>query len=66
MPIIRTNKNSNYSVISNQYLKNKLLSLEAKGLMSIMLSLPDDWSFSTRGLCILSNQKIGKVNKCLN
>ena len=50
MPIIRVEKNKNYTTMSNYHLKDKNLSLKAKGLMSLMLSLPEDWDYSVLGL----------------
>ena len=50
MPIYRAEKNKDYTIMSNAHLKDTRLSLKAKGLLSYMLSLPDDWKFSTRGL----------------
>ena len=50
MPIYRAEKNKDYTIMSNAHLKDGRLSLKAKGLLSYMLSLPDDWKFSTRGL----------------
>lgn len=57
MPTIRVNKTENYSVISNIHLKDKTLSLKAKGLLSIMLSLPDDWDYSVAGLVSICSDK---------
>lgn len=53
--IMRTEKNKNYTVMGNYHLRDKELSLKAKGLLSIMLSLPDGWNFSTQGLAMLSS-----------
>ena len=50
MAIIRVIKNDNYSVISNYHLQDKNLSYKAKGLLSYMLSLPDSWNYSIKGL----------------
>lgn len=50
MSIFRVNKNVNYTVMSNHHLQDKRLSLKAKGLLSYMLSLPDDWDYSLKGL----------------
>ena len=50
MSIIRVNKTRDYTVMSNTHLKDKSLSLKAKGLLSLMLSLPDDWNYSINGL----------------
>lgn len=52
--VFRVNKNKDYTVISNCHLKDKRLSLKAKGLLSLMLSLPDDWDYSINGLVSLS------------
>ena len=53
--IMRTEKNKNYTVKGNYHLRDKELSLKAKGLLSIMLSLPEGWNFSTNGLTTLSS-----------
>lgn len=50
MAVIRVNKTKDYTVMSNTHLKDKNLSLKAKGLLSIMLSLPDGWNYSIDGL----------------
>ena len=52
MSTFRVNKNVNYTVMSNYHLQDKKLSLKAKGLLSYMLSLPDDWDYSLKGLTI--------------
>lgn len=52
MSIFRIEKTKNYTVMSNHHLRDKTLSLKAKGLLSYMLSQPDDWDFSLRGLCL--------------
>ena len=49
MSTFRVNKNVNYTVMSNHHLQDKRLSLKAKGLLSYMLSLPDDWDYSLKG-----------------
>lgn len=53
MPMFRIEKNREYVVMSKHHLKNKKLSLKAKGLMSFVLSLPDDWEFSIKGLSLV-------------
>lgn len=50
MSTFRVNKNVNYTIMSNYHLQDKKLSLKAKGLLSYMLSLPDDWDYSLKGL----------------
>ena len=52
--IVRVHKNQNYTVMSNNHLQNKDLSLKAKGLMSLILSLPENWNYSIAGLTTLS------------
>lgn len=54
--IVRINKTSDYTVMSNYHLKDKNLSLKAKGLLSMILSLPDDWKFSIAGLASISKE----------
>ncbi len=50
MSTFRVNKNVNYTVMSNYHLQDRRLFLKAKGLLSYMLSLPDDWDYSLKGL----------------
>lgn len=50
MPVFRVPKRNNYTVMSNFHLRDPNLSLKAKGLLSYMLSNPDDWDYSIRGL----------------
>lgn len=50
MAIIRVVKNKDYTVMSNTHLRDKRLSLKAVGLLSIVLSLPDDWHYTINGL----------------
>ena len=45
MAVFRINKTKNYTVMSNYHLRDKKLSLKTKGLLSMMLSLPDDWIY---------------------
>ena len=52
MSTFRVNKNVNYTVMSNYHLQDKKLSLKAKGLLSYMLSLPNDWDYSLKGLTV--------------
>lgn len=48
--VIRVEKTNNYTVMSNHHLRDKNLSLKAKGLLSFMLSLPDEWDYTEKGL----------------
>ena len=52
MSVFRVEKNKGYTVMSNHHLRNHALSLKAKGLLSQMLSLPEDWDYTLQGLGI--------------
>lgn len=56
MAVIRVNKNKNYTIMSNYHFKDKNMSLKAKGLLSMMLSLPDNWNYSVEGLVAISKE----------
>lgn len=59
MPEFEVKLRKNFTVMSNHHLQNKALSLKAKGLLSYMLSLPDDWDYSIGGLA--ANNKEGRA-----
>lgn len=63
--VVRTEKNRNYTVMSNYHLRDKSISLKAKGLLSIMLSLPDDWDYSNRGLAGIVKEGVSCVGSGL-
>ena len=65
MSVIRVNKTKNYSVMSNFHFKEKKMSLKAKGLLSMMLSLPDTWNYSVSGLVALSKDGKDSVMSAL-
>ena len=65
MAILRTIKNKNYTCMGNYHLRDKNLSLKAKGLLSIILSLPEDWDYSAKGLETLSTDKNTAVRNAL-
>lgn len=54
--VIRVEKVTNYTKIDNNYLEDKNISLKAKGLLTLMLSLPDAWNFNTNGLRLLCKE----------
>lgn len=56
MSVFKIEKNDNYTVMSNYHLRDKNLSYKAKGLLSFMLSLPEDWDYSLAGLCKISKE----------
>ena len=66
MAVIRVNKTSDYTVISNRHFREKEMSLRAKGLLSLMLSLPEDWDYSIIGLVSLSKDGKASVMNALN
>ena len=66
MSVIRVNKTKNYTVLSNHHFKEKDMSLKAKGLLSLMLSLPDDWNYSVSGLVKLSKDGKDSVMSALS
>ena len=57
MAVIRVEKTKNYTVMSNYHLREKKMSLKAKGLLSLMLSLPQDWDYSIKGLVSICKEK---------
>lgn len=63
--IFRVERNKNFSVMSNHHFKNKEMTLKAKGLLSLMLSLPDDWHYNMRGLAMLSKDGIDSVRSAI-
>ena len=54
MAVFRVNRNKNYTHMANYHFREKGMSLKAKGLLSLMLSLPEEWDYSVRGLAALS------------
>ena len=66
MSTFRVNKNVNYTVMSNHHLQDKRLSLKAKGLLSYMLSLPDDWDYSLKGLTAGCRDGIDSVRSAVH
>lgn len=59
--VFRIEKQKNYTVMSNHHLKNPALSLKAKGLLSQMLSLPDNWDYSLKGLAKINKESIDAI-----
>ena len=56
MAVFRVERTSDYTVMSNYHLRDKRLSLKAKGLLSQMLSLPEDWDYTLAGLCYINRE----------
>lgn len=61
MSVFRIEKNKNYTVMSNHHLRNKELSLKSKGLLSLMLSLPEEWDYTLKGLSIICKEGIDAI-----
>ena len=61
MAVFRVEKNKGYTVMSNHHLRNKELSLKAKGLLSQMLSLPEDWDYTLAGLSHINRESIDAI-----
>jgi len=66
MAVFRIEKNNNYTVMSNYHLRDKNLTFKAKGMLSFMLSLPDDWDYSLNGLCSVSKEGITSIRNALH
>ena len=65
MAVIRVQKTQNYTVMSNHHLRNKNMSLKAKGLMSLMLSLPPTWDYSIGGLVSICKESHTSIRSAL-
>lgn len=63
--VIRVHKTANFTVMSNYHFKEKKMSLKSKGLLSLMLSLPEDWDYSVSGLATLSKDGKDSVMSAL-
>ena len=65
MAVFRVERNKGYTVMSNHHLRNKELSLKAKGLLSQMLSLPEDWDYTLAGLSFINREKIDAIREAI-
>ena len=65
MPVFRVERNTGYTVMSNHHLRNKELTLKAKGLLSQMLSLPEDWDYTLSGLSHINREKIDAIREAV-
>ena len=65
MAVYRVERTRDYTVMSNHHLKDPGLSLKAKGLLAIMLSLPDNWNYSTRGLAAICKEGVEAIGNTL-
>ena len=65
MAVFRIERTLDYTVMSNHHLKDTALSLKAKGLLSMMLSLPDEWNYTTRGLAAICKEGVDAIGGAL-
>ena len=65
MAVFRVEKNRDYTVMSNHHLRSKALSLKAKGLLSLMLSLPDDWDYTLTGLARICKDGVDSIGSAV-
>lgn len=65
MSVFKIEKNKDYTIMSNYHLRDRELSYKAKGLLSFMLSLPEDWDYSLNGLCAISKESKDGIRSIL-
>ena len=65
MAVFRVERNRGYTVMSNHHLRNRGLTLKAKGLLSQMLSLPDNWDYTLAGLSRINREKIDAIREAV-
>ena len=65
MAVFRVEKTKDFTVMSNHHLRNAKLSLKAKGLLSQMLSLPEDWDYTLSGLAHINREKIDAIREAV-
>ena len=65
MAVFRIEKTRDYTVMSNHHLKDRTLTLKSKGLLSMMLSLPDEWNYTTRGLAAICREGVDSIGVAL-
>ena len=65
MAVMRVEKNSNYTVMANYHLRDKRLSLKAKGLLSVMISLPAEWDYTLAGLAYISKEGVSAIRAAI-
>ena len=65
MAVFRVEKDTNYTTMCNHHLRDRNLSLKAKGLLSLFLSLPDEWHYSVRGIAAICKEGVDGINSTL-
>ncbi len=66
MPVFRVERNKGYTVMSNHHLRNKDLTLKAKGLLSQMLSLPEEWDYTLQGLACINREQLDAIRQAVH
>ena len=66
MAVFRIEKTQNYTIMSNHHLRNKNLSLKAKGLLSQILSLPEDWDYTLTGLSRINRESLDAIRTAVH
>ena len=65
MAVFRVEKTKDFTVMCNHHLRNVKLSLKAKGLLSLMLSLPEDWDYTTKGFACICKDGVDSISSAL-
>lgn len=66
MSVFRVEKTGDYTVMSNYHLRDRTISLKAKGLLSVMLSLPEDWDYTMHGLALISKEGVCSIQSAID
>ena len=66
MSVFHVKKTTDYTVMSNHHLRDKSLSLKAKGLLSQMLSLPEEWDYTLQGLAYINREQIDAIRQAVH
>jgi len=66
MAVFRIEKTKNYTVMSNHHLRNPVLSLKAKGLLSQILSLPENWDYTLSGLSRINRESVDAIRTAVH
>ena len=66
MSVFHVKKTTDYTVMSNYHLRDKSLSLKAKGLLSQMLSLPEEWDYTLQGLACINREQIDAIRQAVH
>ena len=66
MAVFRVERTNNYTVMSNYHLRDKTISFKAKGLLSMMLSLPEKWDYTLQGLAYINREQIDAIRQAVH